>query len=72
MFLSQLSKKQVLIWSTGQVLSDQLLMAKLTSLLIFRQHFVNFCFPYSDGILARAPEWLMDSLGKMDTGPECL
>ena len=53
--MSQLSEKQILIWSTGQVLSDQLLMAKLTSLLIFQKHFVSFCFPYSDGILAGCP-----------------
>ena len=48
------------------MLSDQLLMAKLTLLLIFRQHFVNSCFSYSDGFLARAPEWLMDWEGKME------
>ena len=44
MFLSLLSKKQVLIWLSGQVLSDQFLMAIFTFLRIFDNILLTFVF----------------------------
>ena len=59
-FLSRLSKMQVLIWSTGLVLSDLFLMAEFTFLQIIWQYFVNF-FPTLMGFLqGRLSDLLID------------
>ena len=58
------------------MLSDPFLIAKFTFLLIFLQHFVNFCFSYSDRFLVRLSGWLLEwGADKMEpgndfTGPE--